>query len=247
MNRNSYGFPQSAYRVGKIPMLLLAGALVLAVMYLVPQVEAETGKRLPAPNARVTEGLVIPGGPQQTVVFAGGCFWGVQAVFQHTKGVINAVSGYAGGQAASADYETVSGGGTGHAEAVQVTFDPQQVSYGQLLQIYFSVAHDPTQLNRQYPDTGTQYRSAVFTSTPEQKLITERYINQLEAAHIFSSRIVTQLNPLQGFYPAEPYHQNYATIHPEAPYIARFDLPKIARLKALMPELYREQAVQIAN
>jgi peptide-methionine (S)-S-oxide reductase len=247
MNRNLYRFPQSAYRVVKTPMLLLAGALVLAVMYLGPQVEAKTGIRLPKPDAQVIEGLVIPDGPQQTVVFAGGCFWGVQAVFQHTKGVINAVSGYAGGKASNADYETVSGGGTGHAEAVQVTFDPQQVSYGQLLQIYFSVAHDPTQLNRQFPDTGTQYRSAVFTNTPEQKLFTERYIDQLDAAHVFSSKIVTQLNPLQGFYPAEQYHQNYATIHPEASYITRFDLPKIESLKALMPELYREQAVLVVN
>jgi peptide-methionine (S)-S-oxide reductase len=233
--------------LGKTPMLLIAGALVLSGLYLSPQAEAGKAVVLPEPSSHVTAALVAPAGSQETAVFAGGCFWGIQAVFQHTRGVLNAASGYAGGKAADADYETVSGGSTGHAESVQVTFDPRQVSYAQLLQIYFSVAHDPTQLNRQYPDSGSQYRSAVFTTTPAQQQTTQRYIAQLDTAHVFSSKIVTQISPLQAFYPAEKYHQNYATLHPDEPYIAQFDLPKIANLKAMMPALYREQAVLVAN
>jgi peptide-methionine (S)-S-oxide reductase len=182
----------------------------------------------------------------ETAVFAGGCFWGVQAVFQHTRGVLNAVSGYAGGDKSGATYNAVSSGRTGHAEAVQVTFDPKQVTYGQLLQVYFSVAHDPTTLNRQGPDSGTQYRSAVFFKDADQKLVTERYIAQLDAAKVFPARIVTQVAPLTAFYPAEAYHQDYATLHPTSPYIATFDLPKIANLKATMPDLYRDKPVLVA-
>jgi|SRR5438105_5653079 len=184
----------------------------------------------------------------QTAVFAGGCFWGVQAVFQHTQGVLNAVSGYAGGQKETASYEMVGSGRTGHAESVQVTFDPKRVSYGKLLQIYFSVAHDPTQLNRQGPDAGTQYRSAIFYADNAQKQVAERYIAQLDAAHVFPAKIVTQLAPLMsGFYAAEGYHQDYATLHPDSPYIAAFDLPKIANLKSTMPEVYRDQPVLVAR
>ena len=185
-------------------------------------------------------------GPQ-TAVFAGGCFWGVQAVFQHTKGVLNAVSGYAGGKKETANYEAVGSGATGHAESVQVTYDPKQVSYGKLLQIYFSVAHDPTQLNRQGPDSGTQYRSAIFFANDSQKQVAERYIAQLEAAHAFPGKIVTQVAPLAAFYPAEAYHQDYATLHPESPYIATFDRPKIANLKTVMPEVYRDAPVLVAG
>jgi peptide-methionine (S)-S-oxide reductase len=242
--------PQSTQpqrRIGKTSLLLLSGTLVLAVLYLSPSAEAGKAVVLPAPAPEVTAGLTAPAGNQETVVFAGGCFWGIQAVFQHTKGVLNAVSGYAGGKANDAGYEAVSRGGTGHAESVQVTFDPRQVNYAQLLQIYFSVAHDPTQLNRQYPDSGMQYRSAVFTTTAAQAQITARYISQLDAAHVFSSKIVTQVSNLQGFYPAEKYHQNYATLHPDASYIARFDLPKIANLKAMMPSLYRDQPVLVVQ
>jgi peptide-methionine (S)-S-oxide reductase len=181
-----------------------------------------------------------------TAVFAGGCFWGVQAVFQHTRGVLNAVSGYAGGDPASAKYDLVSGGRTGHAEAVQVTFDPKQVSYGQLLQVYFSVAHDPTTLDRQGPDVGTQYRSALFYKDAEEKRVAEGYIAQLDAAKVFPSKIVTQLAPLKGFYPAEAYHQDYATLHPNQPYIATFDRPKIANLKSTMPQLYRDKPVLVS-
>ncbi|HWH81733.1 MAG TPA: peptide-methionine (S)-S-oxide reductase MsrA [Burkholderiaceae bacterium] len=184
---------------------------------------------------------------RETAVFAGGCFWGVQGVFQHTKGVLNAVSGYAGGSEKTARYEIVGSGLTGHAEAVQVTFDPKQVSYAQLLQIFFSVAHDPTQLNRQGPDRGTQYRSALFTTTPAQKQAAERYIAQLDAAKAYPAKIVTQVGPLVAFYPAEDYHQDYATLHPESGYIATFDLPKIANLKTMFALQYRAEPVLVSR
>ena len=183
---------------------------------------------------------------QEVAVFAGGCFWGVQGVFQHTKGVLQAVSGYAGGAKATAVYELVGSGLTGHAEAVQVTFDPRHVSYAQLLQIYFAVIHDPTQLNRQGPDRGSQYRSAVFTTDASQKAATELYIAQLDAARVFAAKIVTQVAPLAAFYAAEAYHQDYATLHPESGYIATFDLPKIANLKAMFPQWYRTEPVLVS-
>jgi peptide-methionine (S)-S-oxide reductase len=182
----------------------------------------------------------------QTAVFAGGCFWGVQAVFQHTQGVLNAVSGYSGGPREHANYEHVSAGLTTHAEAVQITYDPKQISYGRLLQILFSVAHDPTQLNRQGPDSGTQYRSAIFYLDARQKEVAERYIAQLDAAKAFPDKIVTQLTPLAAFYPAEPYHQDYATLHPNSPYIAQFDRPKLISLMTLMPEVYRDTPVLVS-
>jgi peptide-methionine (S)-S-oxide reductase len=184
---------------------------------------------------------------QETAVFAGGCFWGIQGVFQHTKGVLQAVSGYAGGSKTTAHYEMVGSGLTGHAEAVQVTFDPKQVSYAQLLQIFFSVAHDPTQLNMQYPDRGTQYRSAVFYADATQKQITERYIAQLDTAKVFPKKIVTQVTPLNGFFAAEDYHQDYATLHPESGYIATYDLPKIANLKTLYASSYRPEPVLVGK
>ncbi len=177
----------------------------------------------------------------QTAVFAGGCFWGVQGVFQRVNGVVQAVSGYAGGAKETAQYEMVGSGLTGHAESVKITYDPKKVSYGTLLQIYFSVAHDPTQLNRQDPDRGTQYRSAVFYATPAQKETTERYIAQLDAAKSYPDRIVTQVVPLVAFYAAEDYHQDYLTLHPEQGYIARFDLPKVANLKAMFPQQFRAE------
>jgi peptide-methionine (S)-S-oxide reductase len=183
----------------------------------------------------------------QTVVLAGGCFWGVQAVFQHTKGVIKAVSGYAGGTKDTARYQVVSSGTTGHAESVQVTFDPRQISFGRILQIYFSVAHDPTELNRQGPDEGTQYRSAIFFANPEQQTVAQAYIAQLDKAHTFKQPIVTQLTKYDAFYPAEAYHQDYATLHPENPYIFYNDLPKVENLKKLFPDLYREQPVLVRS
>jgi peptide-methionine (S)-S-oxide reductase len=178
---------------------------------------------------------------EETVVLAGGCFWGVQGVFQRIKGVTGAVSGYAGGSAASAHYELVSRGTTGHAESVQVTYDPARVSYSQILQVFFSVAHDPTQLNRQGPDVGRQYRSAIFYATPAQKTGAEAYIEQLTATKAFPRAIVTQVVPLAGFYAAEPYHQDYLNRHPDEPYIVYNDWPKIDNLRKQFPSLYIER------
>ncbi|HXY78779.1 MAG TPA: peptide-methionine (S)-S-oxide reductase MsrA [Candidatus Acidoferrales bacterium] len=175
---------------------------------------------------------------QQTAVFAGGCFWGIQAVFQHVKGVISATSGYSGGSAKTAEYEIVSTGETGHAESVQVVYDSSQITYGELLRIFFSVAHDPTQLNRQGPDEGTQYRSVIFYGSDEQKRIAEAYIAQLDNAKVFARRIVTQVVPLKAFYPAEAYHQNYAALHPDQPYIRYNDAPKVEHLRQEFPDLY---------
>lgn len=185
-------------------------------------------------------------GPPQTAVLAGGCFWGVQGVFQHVKGVQQVVSGYAGGEKSTAHYEMVSSGSTGHAESVEITFDPSEISYGQILQIAFSVVHDPTQLNRQAPDTGTQYRSAVFYADETQKHIAEAYITQLEKAHAFRRPIVTRVDPLKEFYPAEGYHQDYLIRHPSQPYIAYNDLPKVENFRRTFPELYRESPVLTA-
>jgi peptide-methionine (S)-S-oxide reductase len=177
----------------------------------------------------------------ETVVFAGGCFWGIQSVFQHVKGVVTATSGYAGGWVDKPSYEDVTTGRTGHAESVRVVFDPSQVSYTKLLEVFFSVAHDPTQLNRQGPDVGTQYRSALFYTTPEQKQATEAFIKQLDAAHTFKSRIVTQLVPFKAFFPAEDYHQNFAEKNPRHPYILINDAPKVEELKRLFPAIYSEK------
>jgi peptide-methionine (S)-S-oxide reductase len=181
----------------------------------------------------------------ETAVFAGGCFWGVQGVFQHVKGVKKAVSGYAGGAANTARYERVSEGDTGHAESVEVTFDPAQVSYGTLLQLYFSVAHNPTELNRQGPDSGTQYRSAIFPENTEQQRVAKAYIAQLNSAHLFNKPIVTTLETYNGFYPAEEEHQDFLTEHPTYPYIVINDLPKVAQLKQLYPERYQEKPVLV--
>ena len=182
---------------------------------------------------------VRPASNLQTAVFAGGCFWGVDAVFKHVKGVSDVESGYAGGRSNTADYEQVSGGATGHAEAVRVRFDPSQVSYPQLLQVFFSVAHDPTQLNRQGPDTGTQYRSAIFYTSAEQNMAALATIRQLDGAHTFAKPIVTQLAPLAQFYRAEEYHQNYLALHPQQPYIVFNDMPKLKQLRQQFPALYR--------
>jgi peptide-methionine (S)-S-oxide reductase len=181
----------------------------------------------------------------QTIVLAGGCFWGMQAVFQHTKGVTAAISGYAGGDQQTAHYQMVGSGRTGHAESVAVTFDPRQISYGKILQIYFSVAHNPTELNRQGPDTGTQYRSAIFYADDNQKRIATAYIAELDKAHAFPRPIVTQLEALHGFYPAEDYHQDFAVLHPSYPYIVFNDLPKVENLKRLFADRYRDQPVTV--
>src|SRR6266702_4142153 len=220
-------------------LLLLS---LLGAMWQVPAHAAEPATVIPPPAMDVR----VPGGAgSQTVVLAGGCFWGVQAVFQHVKGVTQAVSGYAGGSKASAIYEVVSSGRTGHAESVQVTFDPGQISYGRILQIYFSVAHDPTQLNRQGPDVGPQYRSAFFYRDDTEREIAEAYIAQLNKARVFKQPIVTEINRLTEFYPAEAYHQDYATLHPYQPYIVYNDLPKVENLKRLFSVLYRDKPVLV--
>lgn len=190
------------------------------------------------PDPKIDVPLAAAKGPQ-TAVFAGGCFWGVDAVFKHVKGVVRAASGYAGGSANTAKYEQVSTGTTGHAESVRITYDPSQISYGQLLKVFFSVAHDPTQLNRQGPDTGTQYRSAIFYTNAEQKRVAESYMAQLQAARAFGQPIVTQVTPLTAFYEAEAYHQDYVAHHPDEPYIVFNDLPKVANLQRQFPSLYR--------
>jgi peptide-methionine (S)-S-oxide reductase len=181
----------------------------------------------------------------ETAVFAGGCFWGVQGVFQHVRGVKEVMSGYAGGAANTAQYERVSEGDTGHAESVRITYDPTQVTYGRLLQIFFSVAHNPTELNFQGPDHGTQYRSAVFPTNTAQRDVVNAYITQLDTAHVFKGKIVTKVEDYKGFYPAEAYHQNYLTEHPESPYIAINDLPKVSALKQVFPSVYRNDAVLV--
>ena len=196
---------------------------------------------VPAPvvdNARAS-------GPLQTAVVAGGCFWGTQGVFEHLTGVKRVLSGYAGGEKEAAGYEAVSNGNTGHAESVQIVFDPQQVSYGQILQVFFSVAHDPTQLNRQGPDFGTQYRSAIFYADDAQKKIAEAYIEQLQKSGAFRSRIVTRVDPLQGFYPAEDYHQDYLLRNPSDTYIVFNDLPKIRAFQKVLPALYQGEPVTV--
>jgi peptide-methionine (S)-S-oxide reductase len=225
----------SVSRVGVAAAAVLGGALLFT-----PHGggAAERAVRLPAPAFDT----VAPANQQDgTIVFAGGCFWGVQAVFEHVRGVTSAVSGYAGGTTVSPSYEDVSSGSTGHAESVRVVFDPSQVSLGKLLQVFFSVAHDPTEKNRQGPDVGTQYRSAVFYTSADQRGVTESYIKQLAAAKTFTRPIVTEVAPLRAFYPAESYHQHYATLHPDSPYIATYDLPKVAALKDQFPTLYREE------
>jgi peptide-methionine (S)-S-oxide reductase len=226
-----------------IKSVLFAAVVVGLVRLVAFPSQSLAAAAVPAP---VMDAPLASAPGQETVVFSGGCFWGVQAVFQHVKGVISAVSGYAGGEAKTAEYETVSEGHTGHAESVKVVFDPSQVTYGQLLHVFFSVAHDPTELNRQGPDEGTQYRSMISYTTDEQQKITGAYVAQLEAAHVFKHKIVTQVVPLKGFYPAEAYHQNYATLHPNAPYIMYNDAPKVEHLKKEFSGLYKESPQLVA-
>ncbi len=223
--------------------VLVAALLVMGVFSLDRPVHAASAAasasiNIPAPSGAAD--LQQPGNRRAQVVFAGGCFWGVQGVFQHIKGVDSAVSGYIGGNADNANYARVSGGGTGHAEAVQVTYDPTQVSYGQLMQVFFSVVHDPTQLNRQGPDHGTQYRSAVYANTAEQRDATRAYIAQLQRSGVFKAPVVTQVDGGKVFHVAEGYHQNYLTLHPESLYIRINDLPKVEALKQHYPALYRQ-------
>jgi peptide-methionine (S)-S-oxide reductase len=222
--------------------LAAIGTLAIAAFAIAPLRAAEDAVVIPPPAADVA-----PSDGLQTAVIAGGCFWGVQGVFQHTAGVVNAVSGYAGGSKATADYSTVSSGSTGHAESVQIKYDPKKISYGKILQIFFSVAHDPTQLNRQGPDSGTQYRSAIFTTSEEQKKVADAYIAQLNAAKVYGKPIVTKVGALQGFYPAEAYHQDYLTLHPNQPYIAYNDIPKVENLKKMFAENYIEKPTLVSE
>jgi peptide-methionine (S)-S-oxide reductase len=231
---NSITYPGALFGVG------LLAALTLAVPF--APARADNGTRaLPPPVLDVPS----TGSGSQTAVFSGGCFWGVQGVFEHVNGVTRAVSGYAGGRVANPGYEQVSSGATGHAESVSVTFDPARVSYGTLLRIFFSVALDPTQKDRQGPDWGTQYRSELFVDGPEQERVAKAYVTQLEAAHAFSRPIATRIDPAGPFYPAEAYHQDYLERHPDAPYIAINDMPKVHALQTLFPDNWRPSAVKV--
>ena len=233
MHRNPFRFALSAAAIG---------ALAIAAFAVMPSRAAEDAVKIPPPvtDAQGSDGI-------QTAVLAGGCFWGVQGVFQHTAGVTSAVSGYAGGSQMTATYDQVSSGTTGHAESVQVKYDPKKISYGKILQIFFSVVHDPTQLNRQGPDSGTQYRSAIFTTSDEQKKVADAYIAQLNAAKVYGKPIVTKVGPLQGFYAAEDYHQDYLTLHPNQPYIAFNDIPKVENLKKIFSENYIEKPTLVST
>jgi peptide-methionine (S)-S-oxide reductase len=233
-NRNVWARPS---------MLKLAGVCVLVAGMFAGQhlaLSAEDATTVPAPKQDET---VVATQHAETAVFAGGCFWGVQGVFQHVRGVTQVVSGYTGGAAQTAQYDTVSGGDTGHAESVQITYDPTQVTYGRLLQVFFSVVHNPTELNRQGPDRGTQYRSAIFPTSDMQRGVAQAYIAQLGAAHTFPEPVVTKVENFKGFYPAENYHQNFLTLHPDYPYIAVNDMPKVEQLKQRFPALYRNDPV----
>jgi peptide-methionine (S)-S-oxide reductase len=220
----------------------VAGTLALSWFLVGPSRAAEEAVIIPPPamDAKAADGL-------QTAVVAGGCFWGVQGVFQHTAGVVNAISGYAGGAKSTADYDKVSTGTTGHAESVEIKFNRKQISYGKILQIYFSVAHDPSQLNRQGPDSGTQYRSEIFATNADQQKVAEAYIAQLDAAKVYKKPIVTKVGTLQGFFPAEAYHQNYLTLHPNQPYIAYNDIPKVQNLKKIFADSYLEKPTLVSS
>ncbi len=231
--------------MGSVTKTMIAtGTALAAIGMFTARGGASAAVALPAPEVGVRLATV---GGQEVAIFSGGCFWGVQAVFQHTKGVISAVSGYTGGKIKSPGYEVVSTGVTGHAESVQVTFDPSQVSYGDLLRVFFSVVHDPTELNFQGPDHGTQYRSAIWYMTEAQQAAAKAYIAQLTKEKSFPRPIVTQVNAAQPFFPAEAYHQDYATIHPDDGYIAINDAPKVVHLKSMFPTLYRDNPVLVSS
>jgi len=230
-------------RFSSLTRLGFVAALIVGAVYLGrPAAAAEDAVVIPPPAQDR-----LNGEGTQTAVLAGGCFWGVQGVFQHTKGVISAVSGYTGGVKENAEYEKVGTGRTGHAESVQIKFDPTQISYGKILQIYFSVVHDPTQLNRQGPDTGTQYRSTIFVQNDEQRQVAEAYIAQLNAAKVYPKPIVTTLESGKTFFAAEDYHQDYLTLHPYQTYIAYKDIPKVENLKRLFADVYRDKPVLVRD
>jgi peptide-methionine (S)-S-oxide reductase len=226
-----------------VPWLLLVALALLPVAWQFVARSAEPAVSIPAANVDEPASNV----QSETAVVAGGCFWGVQGVFQHVKGVTSAVSGYAGGAGTTARYEDVGTGMTGHAESVQITFDPKQITYGQLLRVYFSVAHDPTQMNRQGPDSGRQYRSAIFPQSESQQKVATAYVAQLQESGAYSRPIVTSIEPGKAFYPAEAYHQDFLTLNPTYPYIVINDLPKIDHLKQMFPDLYRAQPALVSD
>ena len=236
----SLRLPRGTFLYAVLGAMALTAVFVLAKTSLTQA--AEPAVTIPAPALDMP--ISASAGPQ-TIVLAGGCFWGVQGVFEHLKGVSRAVSGYAGGTKETAHYQMVGTEKTGHAESVQVTYDPKQISYGKILQVYFSVAHNPTELNYQGPDSGPSYRSAIFYANDEQKRVAQAYIAQLDKAHVFGAAIVTKLEPLTGFYPAEDYHQDFLVLHPSYPYIVFNDLPKVENLKRLFPDYYRDTPVTV--
>ncbi len=229
------------FSVTRLTGLVVVALSVVAAQHLAHSTEAATNIPPPVQDEKVGATHI------ETAVFAGGCFWGMQGVFEHVRGVRQVASGYSGGAASTAQYDTVEEGGTGHAESVRITYDPAQITYGRLLQIFFSVAHNPTELNRQGPDEGTQYRSAIFPVDATQRGIAQSYIAQLDKAHVFAGPVVTRVETFKGFYPAESYHQNYLVLHPDYPYIAINDLPKVNNLKRMFPELYRNDPVLFAT
>jgi peptide-methionine (S)-S-oxide reductase len=231
-------FPAAEGVVVSRSILLFAAVVSVVVTGVIGLRAGDRGIALPSP---AFDNTLAAAKSQDTAVIAGGCFWGIQAVFQHVKGVVSATSGYSGGSAKNAEYEVVSTGDTGHAESVKIVYDPSQITYGQLLKVFFSVAHDPTELNRQGPDTGTQYRSVIFYGNDAQKKIAQAYIAQLDEAKIFPRKIVTQVVALNAFYPAEAYHQDYATRHPDSAYIMFNDAPKVMHLRQQFPDLYRDK------
>jgi peptide-methionine (S)-S-oxide reductase len=234
----------SFWKLGTPRLAALLGAAVMGVLlWHSPSFAAEAPVIIAPPEVDNPKAA----GPMQTAVLAAGCFWGVQGVFEHARGVRKVIAGYAGGKRSTADYERVGTGSTGHAESVKIIFDPAKISYGQILQIAFSVVHDPTQLNRQGPDVGTQYRSVIFYADEDQKRIAQAYIAQLDQAHVFPRSIVSQVDPLKGFYEAEGYHQDYLIHHPSNPYIATYDAPKVENFKRTFPELYSDQPVMARN
>jgi peptide-methionine (S)-S-oxide reductase len=222
---------------------LVTLAAVLGALTLMPACAAEQAFIIPAPEVDNPKAA----GPEQKAVLAGGCFWGVQGVYQHLGGVKRVLSGYAGGEKRTAQYEVVSRGDTGHAESVEIVFDPKEVSYGEILQVFFSVAHDPTQLNRQGPDTGTQYRSAIFYADEQQKKIATAYMAQLDKTKVYRSTLVTKVDPLKGFYPAEDYHQDFLVKNPNYPYIVYNDLPKVRNFQKTLPTLWRGKPVLVSD
>lgn len=235
-------------RITPLRSAVVASALLIAAGAAIALREsaAEVSQMIPPPAVDEQAVAGAPAATSEVAVLAGGCFWGVQGVFQHVNGVTNAVAGYAGGEQKTAHYQMVGTGTTGHAESVRITFDPGKISYGRILQIYFSVAHDPTELNRQGPDVGTQYRSAIFPANAEQARVAKAYISQLNQARVYDAAIVTKIEPGRQFYVAEDYHQDYMTLHPAEPYIVYNDLPKVDNLKKVFPDLYRTEPVLVA-